>query len=121
MLRLATTLLASLLITAGVMPQNPLDQSQTPGKMGQRPNMAAMHEQMMKGMQADLDSMRSNLQKMKDQLRKVSDQSTKDQLELNIGMWQTLIEDMDKHMRMMKQMMGQGMMMHESQPPTQKK
>jgi hypothetical protein len=66
--------------------------------------------------------MRSNLQKMKDQLSKVSDPSTKDQLQLNINMWQNMIDNMDKHMSMMKGMMGSGhgMMMHEGQPPTPK-
>lgn len=69
-------------------------------------NMSDMHGQMMKGMQADLDAMRSNLQKMKDQIDKVSDQSSKEQLQLNIQMWQSFMDDMDKHMAMMKQMMG---------------
>lgn len=120
MLRLRYVLLASVLITSGGMAQNAPDQ---PGKTGQQQSMAAMHDQMMKSMQADLDSMRSNLQKMKDQLSKVSDQSTKDQLQLNISMWQTLIDNMDKHLTMMKGMMGpgHGMMMHGGQTPTPKK
>lgn len=68
--------------------------------------MGAMHEQMMKSMQADLDSMKANLQKMKAQLASVKDQGAKDQLQLNITMWQSLIDNMDKHMQMMKSMMG---------------
>jgi hypothetical protein len=61
---------------------------------------------MMKDMQADLDSMRSNLQEMKDQIGKVSDRGTKEQLQLNIDMWQSLIGHMDKHMAAMKKMMS---------------
>lgn len=120
MLRLRHVLLASVLITAAGIAQNAPDQ---PGKTGQQQNMAAMHDQMMKSMQADLDSMRSNLQKMKDQLNKVSDQSTKDQLQLNIAMWQVLIDNMDKHMTMMKGMMGpgHGTMKHGQQPTPPKK
>ena len=120
MLRLRNILLASVLITSAGIAQTASDQT---GKTGQQQNMAAMHDQMMKSMQADLDSMRSNLQKMKDQLSKVSDQSTKDQLQLNISMWQVLIDNMDKHMTMMKGMMGSGhgMMMHGQQTPTPKK
>jgi predicted nucleic acid-binding Zn-ribbon protein len=64
-----------------------------------------MHEQTMKDMQTDLDSMRSNLQKMKDQLGKVSDRGAKDQLQLNIDMWQSFIDHMDKHMATMRKMM----------------
>lgn len=120
MLRLRHVLLASVLITLAGTAQNAPDQ---PGKTGQQQDMAAMHDQMMKSMQADLDTMRSNLQKMKDQLNKVSDRSTKDQLQLNISMWQTLIDNMAKHMAMMKEMMGtgHGMMMHGQQPPPPKK
>ena len=70
----------------------------------------AMHEQMMKNMQADLDSMKANLQKMKDQLRAIEDPGIREQAQLNIAMWQSLIDNMDKHMQMMKSMMGgQGM------------
>jgi TolA-binding protein len=69
-------------------------------------DMSKMHEQMMNDMQADLDSMRSNLQKMKDQIGKVSDRGTKEQLQLNIDMWQSLIGHMDKHMAAMKKMMS---------------
>lgn len=121
MLRLRHVLLASvLIITVAGRAQNAPDQA---GKMGQQQNMTAMHDQMMKSMQADLDSLRANLQKMKDQLNKVSDRSTKDQLQLNIAMWQVLIDNMDKHMTMMKGMMGpgHGMMMHGQQPPPPKK
>lgn len=121
MLRLANILLASVLVSCSFgIAQNAPDQ-QT--KTGRQQNMAAMHDQMMKNMQADLDSMRSNLQKMKDQLNKVSDQSTKDQLQLNIDMWQTMIDNMDKHMSMMKEMMGagHGTIMRGGQTPTPKK
>jgi hypothetical protein len=52
--------------------------------------------------------MRANLQKMKDQLNRVLDQLSQDQLQLNIAMWQVLIDNMDKHMTMMKGMMGSG-------------
>ena len=48
--------------------------------------------------------MRSNLQKMKDQIGKVSDRGTRDQLQLNIDMWQSLVDHMDKHMDAMKKM-----------------
>lgn len=81
-----------------------------PAKHDQR---GAMHEQMMKSMQADLDSMKANLQKMKDQLASVKDQSTKDQLQLNVTMWQSLIDNMDKHLQMMKSMMGGPGMPHD--------
>ena len=120
MLRLTNVLLASVLISSAGIAQNAPDQQTNTGR---QQSMAAMHDQMMKSMQADMDSMRSNLQKMKDQLSKVSDPSTKAQLQLNINMWQTMIDNMDKHMSMMKGMMGagHGMMMHGGQPPTPKK
>ena len=113
MLRLTSIFLASILIVPFTVAQNPPNQSGA-GKMERQQKMSAMHEQMMKDMQTDLDSMRANLQKMKDQLSKVTDQSTKDELQVNIDMWQSLINNMDKHMSMMKQMMGpgHGMMMH---------
>ena len=76
-------------------------------------DMSKMHEQMMNDMQADLNSMRSNLQKMKDQIGKVSDRGTKEQLQLNIDMWQSLIGHMDKHMAAMKKMVSA-----HSGPPT---
>jgi hypothetical protein len=80
-------------------------ESQTSGMgMHGMHDMSKMHEQMMNDMQADLDSMRSNLQKMKDQIGKVSDRGTKEQLQLNIDMWQSLIGHMDKHMAAMKKM-----------------
>jgi len=123
MLRATSLFLVSIVAASVAMAQNPPDHSGMAGKMGQQQNMSAMHDQMMKSMQADLDSMRSNLQKMKDQLSKVSDPSTKDQLQLNISMWQTMIDNMEKHMTMMKGMMGPGhdMMMHGHPTPTPKK
>jgi hypothetical protein len=84
---------------------NPMDQKSQSSGMGMH-DMSKMHEQMMNDMQADRDSMRSNLQKMKDQIGKVSDRGTKDQLQLNIDMWQSLIAHMDKHMAAMKKMMS---------------
>jgi hypothetical protein len=86
------------------------DKSQTSGMgmtgMHGMHDMSKMHEQMMNDMQADLDSVRSNLQKMKDQIGRVSDPGTKEQLQLNIDMWQSLIGHMDKHMAAMKKMMS---------------
>ncbi|HEY6972198.1 MAG TPA: hypothetical protein VJA94_23505 [Candidatus Angelobacter sp.] len=122
-MRITSVFLGSILVAFAAVAQNPPDHSGMSSKMGQQQNMSAMHDQMMKGMQADLDSMRSKLQKMKDQLNKISDQSTKDQFQLNIEMWQSVIDDMDKHITMMKQMMGPGqnMMMHEHRPPAPKK
>lgn len=81
---------------------------------GEKQNMSGMHDQMMKSMQADLDALRANLQKMKDQLSNVKDSATKDQFQLNIQMWQSVVDDMDKHMQMMQHMMGGGMMDHGS-------
>ena len=83
-------------------------QAPGPGMMGMHHphDMSKMHEQMMKDMQSDLDSMRSNLRKMKDQIGKVSDRGTRDQFQLNIDMWQSLVDHMDKHMAAMKNMMG---------------
>jgi TolA-binding protein len=122
MIRVTSMFFATVLAASVALAQKPPDQSGTGGKMGQQQNMSAMHDQMMKSMQADLDSMQSTLQKMKDQLSKVSDQSTKDQLQLNINMWQSLIENMNKHLTMMKQMTGpgHGTMMRGQQPPPPK-
>ena len=87
-----------------------MSQDQTPGTgmmgMHHMHDMSKMHEQMVKDMQADLDSMRSNLQKMKDQIGKVSDRATRDQLQLNIDMWQSFVDQMDKHVAAMKKMMN---------------
>jgi hypothetical protein len=89
---------------------NHIDQDRTSGMcMGMHHHMhemSKMHEQMMKDMQANLDNMRASLQEMKDQIGKVSDRGTKDQLQLNIDMWQSLIDHMDKHMATMRKMMG---------------
>ena len=86
-----------------------MSQDQTPGTgmmgMHHMHDMSKMHEQMVKDMQADLDSMRSNLQKMKDQIGKVSDRATRDQLQLNIDMWQSFLDQMDEHIAAMKKMM----------------
>jgi hypothetical protein len=90
--------------------QKQMQKGPTPAQHGQ---MGAMHDQMMKSMQADLDSMKANLQKMKAQLASVKDQGAKDQLQLNIAMWQSLIDNMDKHLQMMKSMMGGPGMMHD--------
>ncbi len=123
MIRLTSIFFATALAASVALAQNPPSgQPGMGGKMGEQQKMSAMHEQMMKSMQADLDSMQANLKKMKDQLSKVSDQPTKDQLQLNITMWQSLIDNMNKHMTMMKQMMGpgHGPMMHGQQPPPAK-
>lgn len=120
MTRIATLLVCLVFLGALSLAQNPSEQSGMDPNMGQKSQtsgmgmrgmhdmheMSKMHEQMMKDMQADLDSMRSNLQKMKDQIGKVSDRGTKDQLQLNIDMWQSLIGHMDKHMAAMKKMMS---------------
>jgi hypothetical protein len=71
--------------------------------------MAGMHEKMMKDMQADMDGMKANLQKMKDLLAKTKDASAKEQLQLNVNMWQSVVDNMDKHMQMMKHMHDMGM------------
>lgn len=122
MIRMTSIFVATALAASVALAQKPSDQPGMGGKTEQQQDMAAMHEQMMKSMQADLDSMQSTLQKMKDQLSKVSDQPAKDQLQLNISMWQSLIENMNKHMTMMKQMMGprHGTMMRGPQPPPPK-
>lgn len=78
----------------------------------------AMHQQMIKSMQADLDSMKANLQKMKDQLANIEDPGTRGQAQLNIAMWQSLIDNMDKHLQVMKSMMGgPGMHDHRTMGP----
>jgi|GEM_PF-2277557 len=71
--------------------------------------MAGMHEKMMKDMQADMDGMKANLQKMKDLLPKTKDAAAKEQLQLNVNMWQSVVDNMDKHMQMMKHMHEHGM------------
>lgn len=117
MRRIATLLVSTVFLLASSFSQNApaqpgmgsgTGQDHPPGMMGMhhRHDMAKMHEQMMNDMQGDIDSMRSNLQKMKDQIGKVSDRGTRDQLQLNIDMWQSLVDHMDKHMDAMKKMMG---------------
>ncbi|MBZ5525280.1 MAG: hypothetical protein LAP21_23885, partial [Acidobacteriia bacterium] len=66
------------------------------------------HEKMMKEMQASVDGMKANLQKMKDSLAGVKDEATRDQLQLNINLWQSFIDNMDQHMHMMGAMMEHG-------------
>jgi hypothetical protein len=68
--------------------------------------MRDMHDQMMKDMQADLDSMRATLKQMQDQLDKVSDPATRQELQWNSELWQKTADNMEKHMEMMKHMMG---------------
>ena len=119
MARIATLLFCLVFVGSLSLAQNPpeqpgigspMSQDQAPGKgmmgMHHMHDMSTMHEQMTKDMQTDLESMRSNLQKMKDRIGKVSDRGTRDQLQLNIGMWQSLIDHMDKHMAAMKKMMS---------------
>jgi hypothetical protein len=92
------------------------DQAQhhPPGPGGDHHPMGGMqdHEKMMKEMQASMDGMKANLQKMKDGLATVKDQATHDQLQININLWQSLIENMDHHMHMMGAMMEHGGMQH---------
>ena len=123
MLRATSVFLVSMLMATAAIAQNQPNYPGRAGHTGQRQNMAAMHQQMMQSLQADLDAMRANLQKMKDQLGKVSDPSTKEQMQLNIDMWQTVLDNIDKHMTMMKQMMGSRhgrMAPGEQQPPPTK-
>jgi len=103
MTRIATLSICLLFLGSSSLAQNPPEQSGMDHNMPQKSQtsgtdrrgmhgmheMSKMHEQMMKDMQTDLDSMRSTLQKMKDQIGKVSDRGTKDQLQLNIDMWQS--------------------------------
>lgn len=102
-------------------PDSSVGQTSEPSAMGMHPmhDMSKMHDQMMKDMQADSDNMRANLQKLKDQIGKVSDRATRDQLQLNIEMWQSLIDHMDKHMTEMKNMMSahQGPKHDQEHPP----
>ncbi len=117
MKRIATLLVGMVFLVASSfsqkVPEQPgmgsgTGQDHPSGMMGMhhKHDMAKMHEKMMKDMQGDVDSMRSNLQKMKDQIGKVSDRGTRDQLQLNIDMWQSLVDHMEKHMDTMKKMMG---------------
>jgi peptidoglycan hydrolase CwlO-like protein len=123
MVRPMSIFLALVLVSSVALAQSAPNQSGMSGHMAQQQKMSAMHDEMMKSMQADLDNMKNNLQKMKDQLGKVSDQGTKDELQANIDMWQSVISHMDKHMSMMKEMMGSehGMMMRRGQNPSAKK
>lgn len=68
------------------------------------PQASGMHDQMMKDMQENLDTIHATVQKMKDQLAKVADVSTRDQLRLNISLWESTVGDMEKHMHMMQSM-----------------
>ncbi len=61
-------------------------------------HMQAMHEQMEKA--------KATLQQMKDNLPKITDPAAKQQAQLDINMWQTLVD----HMSMMMEHMGPGMM-----------
>lgn len=86
-------------------------------KMQNMEKMRVMHEEMMKDMQADIDSMKSTVTQMKAQLPKISDASVHQQLQWNVDLWQKMLDDMDKHMSMMKQMMeshGDMMMRHDT-------
>jgi len=106
------------------------DKGQPMSGMQGMEKMRTMHEQMMKDMQTDLDAMKATLGQMKGQLSKVSDSSVHQQLQWNVDLWQKMLDNMDKHMAIMKQMMEshQDMMMHhkammksraspQSQPP----
>ena len=117
MTRIGTLFVCLIFLGSLSLAQDPSEQPGADSRMGQKSqtsgmgmhgmhNASKMHEQMMEDMQTDLESMRSNLQKMKDQIGKVSDRGTKDQLQLNIDMWQSLIDHMDKHMAGMKKMMS---------------
>ncbi len=119
MKRIATLLVGMAFLGVLSFAQNPPDKPETGSRMSQDQStgtgmmgmnhmhgMSKMHEQMMKDMQSDLDSMHSNLRKMKDEIGKVSDRDMRNQLQLNIDMWQSLLDHMDKHMTAMKNMMG---------------
>lgn len=118
MTRLATLLVCLVFLGSLGLAQDPSTQTVPDSSMGQKSqapgtamgmhhmhDMSGMHGQMMKDMQADVDTLRSNLQKMKDQVGKVADRGTRDQLQLNIDMWQSLIDHMDNHVSQMKKMM----------------
>jgi hypothetical protein len=76
-------------------------------------NRMAMHQQMMQSMRADVDSMKANLQKMKDQLGSIKDPGAKAQAELNIAMWQSLVDDLDTHLQVIQGFMGRRGMWHD--------
>lgn len=118
MIRLTITLFTITLAASVLLAQNQPGQPGMGGRMGPQQNPGAMHEQMIQNMQANLDSMQANLKKMKDQLSKVSDQSTRDQMQLNINMWQSLIDNMNKQLTMMKQMPGPGRGQMRGQQPS---
>ncbi len=98
--------------TMGTMGQDQGSQNPQMQNMGQ---MRAMHEEMMKNMRADVDSMKATLQQMQNQLGTVSDTSVHQQLQWNVDLWQKLLNNLDKHLAMMNQMMNShpGMMMRQ--------
>jgi len=114
MTRILQLCLAMILCLGSAWAQDTTQKQQTkPGPPPGAHDRAAMHQQMMSSMQADLDSMKANLEKMKSQVANVKDQSTKDQLQLNIAMWQSLIDNIDKRFQMMKQMGAGAPPMHD--------
>lgn len=93
-------------VLAHTSSQDATQKQETQSAPATRQQRSAMHQEMMKSLQADLDSMRANLQKMKDQLSNVKDRDTKDELQLNVTMWQSLIDNIDQHVQAMKNMTG---------------
>ncbi len=62
-------------------------------------------------MHASLDHMQTTLQRMKTGLAGIKDQATRDEMQLNIDLWQSLLDDMSEHMTTMEGMhhdMGMG-------------
>lgn len=72
------------------------------------------HDHAMEQMHANLDAMQTTLQRMKAGLAGIKDQATRDQMQLNINLWQSMLDNMSEHLKMMEGMhhgdgMGMGM------------
>ena len=86
----------------------------TPARPAMTPEQRAAHrkqmqEQMQKHMQAmheQMEKAKATLQQMKDNLPKITDPAAQQQAQLDINMWQTLVD----HMSAMMEHMGPGMM-----------
>jgi hypothetical protein len=71
-------------------------------------HMMAMHQHM-QSMQDQTAQMRATLEKMKANLAKISDPALKQQAQLNVDLWEAMVQHMEGMSKMMQAHHGMGM------------
>lgn len=90
--------------------QAPAPQPPPPVHHGMHHDRAAMHQKHMQEMKDQVAKMRATLDQMKANLSKVKDPAVKQQSQLDIDLWEGMVQHMEGMASMMSQHEGMGMM-----------